>query len=91
MKIHGFNYRVTELQGALGKVQLKKLRILLNDNKKKYNVLKKLLEKKFLIRKIHEDTIPNYDTFIFFEKNFQKRMRIVHLLKKFGIGTKKFT
>jgi len=66
VKIHGFNYRVTELQGALGKVQLKKLRILLNDNKKKYNVLKKLLEKKFLIRKIHEDTIPNYDTFIFF-------------------------
>ena len=40
-KIHGFNYRVTELQGAIGKVQLKKLKTLLSDNKKKYNTLKK--------------------------------------------------
>ena len=50
-KIHGFNYRVTELQGAIGKVQLKKLKTLLSDNKKKYNILKKILEKKFYYQK----------------------------------------
>ena len=88
VKMHGFNYRATELQGAIGKVQLKKLKILLRDNKIKYNILKKILEKKFLIRKIHKDTLPNYDTFIFFEKNNEKKKRIVNLLKRFGIGTK---
>ena len=39
--IAGFNYRMTELQGAIGKEQLKKLNILLKDNKKKYYTLKK--------------------------------------------------
>ena len=39
--MHGFNYRATELQGAIGKSQLKKLKILLRDNKIKYNILKK--------------------------------------------------
>ena len=87
-KIHGFNYRVTELQGAIGKVQLKKLRTLLSDNKKKYNTLKKILEKNFIIRKIHENSVPNYDTFIFFEKNNRRKIKIINLLNRFGIGTK---
>ena len=29
-----FNYRMTEIQGAIGKVQIKKLNKLLSDNKK---------------------------------------------------------
>ena len=87
-KIHGFNYRVTELQGAIGKVQLKKLKTLLSDNKKKYNTLKKILEKNFTIRKIHENSVPNYDTFIFFEKNNRRKIKIINLLNRFKIGTK---
>ena len=72
-KIHGFNYRATEFQGAIGKVQLKKLNTLLIDNKKKYLILEKKLSKKFIIRKIHKNSKPNYDTFIFFEKNKKTR------------------
>ena len=87
-KIYGFNYRATELQGAIGKVQLKKLKILLNDNKKKFFTLKKILEKKFLIRKVHKKSIPNYDTFIFFEKDTQRKAKIIKVLNKFKIGTK---
>lgn len=87
-KIHGFNYRVTELQGAIGKVQLKKLKILLNDNKKKFFLLKKILEKNFLLRKVHKKSIPNYDTFIFFENNYLRRSKIIEILNNFKIGTK---
>ena len=87
-RIHGFNYRATEFQGAIGKVQLKKLNTLLKDNKKKYLILEKELSKKFMIRKIHKNSKPNYDTFIFFEKNKKKRDKIVSLLKKLKIGTK---
>ena len=42
VSIPGFNYRMTELQGAIGKVQLKKLNSLLIDNEKKYLILKKI-------------------------------------------------
>ena len=41
-----------------------------------------------MIRKIHNNSKPNYDTFIFFEKNKKKRDKIVYLLKKLKIGTK---
>ena len=35
--ITGFNYRMTELQAAIGKVQLKKLNYIIKENKKRYN------------------------------------------------------
>ena len=38
--------------------------------------------------KIHKNSKPNYDTFIFFEKNKKTRDKIVSLLKKLKIGTK---
>ena len=41
VSIAGFNYRMTELQGAIGKVQLKKLNNLLADNEKKFRILEK--------------------------------------------------
>ncbi len=87
-RIHGFNYRGTEFQGAIGKVQLKKLDILLKDNKKKYFIIERYLSKKFQIRKIHSNTKPNFDTFIFYEKNIKRRKRIVLLLNNLKIGTK---
>ena len=42
-KIAGFNFRITELQGVIGKVQLKKLNFILSENKKRYEVLNKNL------------------------------------------------
>ena len=61
--IPGFNYRMTEIQGAIGKVQLKKLSKLLSDNKIKYNLLKKLTNK-FKKRNMPKYGQANFDTFI---------------------------
>ena len=48
-KFPGFNYRMTELQGVIGKIQLKKLDFILSENKK-ILVIKKLINKKFDLR-----------------------------------------
>jgi 8-amino-3,8-dideoxy-alpha-D-manno-octulosonate transaminase len=88
VRILGFNYRATELQAAIGKVQLKKLNLLLKDNKKKYLVIENYIKNKFETRKIHNQTQPNYDTFIFFEKNKKKKYKIIKILNDYNIGTK---
>ena len=46
----GFNYRMTELQGAIGKVQLSKLDNMISQNKERYQILKNKIEKKYQIR-----------------------------------------
>ncbi|MEC8074307.1 MAG: aminotransferase class I/II-fold pyridoxal phosphate-dependent enzyme [Pseudomonadota bacterium] len=85
--IAGFNYRMTELQGAIGKEQLKKLNILLKDNKKKYYTLKKNI-KKFEKRKMTYKGISNYDNYIFFVNNKSQKKKILETLRKFKISTK---
>ncbi len=86
--IYGFNYRMTELQGVIGKVQLKKLNFLINENKKRYKKLLNIIQNKFEIRSIPRNTYPNYDTFIFFEKNYKKRKKILKKIKLNKMGTK---
>ena len=49
----GFNYRMTELQAAVGLSQIQKLDFILNESKKRFNLLKKILDKKFLTREIY--------------------------------------
>lgn len=83
----GFNYRMTELQGAIGKSQLNKISTLLKDNKKKYDILKNNLTN-FEKRKLIKGGIPNYDTFIFFAKNFAQKKRILNIIKKRQFNTK---
>ena len=83
----GFNYRMTELQGAIGKSQLKKIFLLLKDNKKKYDILKNNLNN-FEKRKLVKNGIPNFDTFIFFAKSFSQKKKILNLLKKNKFNTK---
>ena len=87
-KIYGFNYRMTELQAAIGMIQLRKLKNMMSDYKKKYKLLELNLKNKFILRKIEKKSTPNYDTFIFFQKNKTKKKRIVNLLNKLGFGTK---
>jgi 8-amino-3,8-dideoxy-alpha-D-manno-octulosonate transaminase len=83
----GFNFRMTELQGAIGKSQLKKISKLLKDNKKKYNILKNNLSN-FEKRKLVKDGIPNYDTFIFFAKNSAQKKKILNVIEKEQFSTK---
>ena len=86
--IVGFNYRMTEMQAVIGKVQLGKLNYILKEQKKRYLELEKKLKNKFELRKIPNKSEIIYDTFIFFEKNKIKRNRIIKLLNKEGFGTK---
>ncbi len=84
----GFNYRMTELQAAVGLSQIKKLNFILNESKKRFILLKKLLGRKLTLREIYPGSEPNYDTIIFKVKNKKKREKIVNCLTKSGIGTK---
>ena len=61
----GFNYRMTELQGAVGIAQLKKLKLILSKNKKRYDLLSKTLSKKFKIRNNIKGSTASMDTFMF--------------------------
>ena len=87
-KIYGFNYRMTEMQGALGKVQLDKLNWIISNNKKRYSSLFNQIGKKFKMRKIPSGCQPIYDTFIFFEKDKKLRKKILNILKNKSFGTK---
>ena len=87
-KIYGFNYRITELQAAVGLAQIKKLNEILNKNKKRYLTLELNFSKKENIREIIKNSVPNYEVFIFEEKNKIKKSKILKILKKNKINSK---
>ena len=87
--ITGFNYRMTEMQAVVGKVQLKKLDKIVKENKKRYLTIYKCLKKnKVSFREIPLSSEQIYDTLIFFIKKKNLRIKIVNILNKSGIGTK---
>ena len=83
----GFNYRMTELQGAIGKVQLKKLNYLIKDNKTKFEIIKSNIVN-FDHREMTKYGVSNFDNFIFYVKDNNKKQRILKILKKYKINTK---
>jgi 8-amino-3,8-dideoxy-alpha-D-manno-octulosonate transaminase len=87
-KIYGFNYRMTEIQGAIGSVQLKKLNNIIKDNKLKYQNLEKMIKPYFELRKINSGSEIIYDTLILIENNSLKRKKIIKILNSLGFGTK---
>ncbi len=86
--IVGFNYRMTEMQAIIGKVQLKKLEYILKENKKRYLGIESILKSKYLLRQIPAKSKIIYDTFIFTVKDKIKRKKIIKTLNKEGFGTK---
>jgi 8-amino-3,8-dideoxy-alpha-D-manno-octulosonate transaminase len=87
--ITGFNFRMTELQAAIGKVQLKKLNYIIKENKKRYTALiKEIKDTSLNFRSIPNKSVQIYDTFIFSCENIKTRKTIVKLLNKKGFGTK---
>ena len=86
--IYGFNYRMTEIQGSIGKVQLKKLNNMIRDNRKRYKALEYFLSHKFLLRKIPKKCSPSYDTLIIIEENKERKSQIIKVLNDCNIGTK---
>ncbi len=87
-KIYGFNYRMTEMQAAVGKVQLSKLKYILDCNKSRFLSLKKNISKVFKIRREPKKSVSSYDTFIFYVEDRKIRNDIINFLKKSGFGTK---
>ena len=88
VKFPGFNYRMSELQAAVGLAQIKKINLILKENKKRYTILNNVISKKFNVRQSHTNTSPSYDTFIFKVENTRLRVKIIKLLKSKKIGTK---
>ena len=84
--IVGFNYRMTEMQAVIGKVQLKKFNFIIKENKKRHNVLENNLKKLSTIRKAPKGGVSIFDTFIFEPK--KNRNQIIKYLSKKGFGTK---
>ena len=86
----GFNYRMTELQAAVGLSQIKKLDFIIKESKKRFNLLNQNFSKKFEMREIYSGSEPNYDTIIFKVENKTKRKKIVKYLNKIWHWNKKF-
>ncbi len=86
--IYGFNYRMTEMQAVVGKAQLKKIKKIFYEGKKRYSIIEKLLSRNIKRRRIPYLSTPNFDTFIFFVPEKNKRIEIINYLNKIRLGTK---
>ncbi len=85
----GFNYRMTEISGAFGKVQLEKFPSILKESKKRYRTLEKYIRhNEIKFRYVNSGNEPNFDTFVISIENKKLRNRVISLLNKTGLGTK---
>jgi 8-amino-3,8-dideoxy-alpha-D-manno-octulosonate transaminase len=87
---YGFNFRMSEMQGAVGIEQVKKLRLILDRNRANKKIIKDVLRQseKITFRKITDEKGELADTIIF---NFEKKTDAEKLLMKMAehkIGTK---
>mgnify|MGYP006100691111 FL=1 len=87
-RLVGFNYRMTEIQAAIGKVQLRKLDRLLVENAKRYDAVDALLSSKFQQRKKIKGSVGQKDCYIFRVPLREEREKIIELLFEKGFGTK---
>ncbi len=88
-KKSGFNFRMNELQGAVGIAQLKKLsKILLLQRKNKKIIENKIKDLDLTFRKVPKKNKDTADALIFFTKNKKKAIKCRKELSKKGIQTK---
>ena len=86
--IPGFNYRMTEMQGAVAKVQLTKLDKMLEANRTRYSALVEEMGPSFNFREIPAKSGTIHDCLIFFEEDQSLRSRYITILNENGFGTK---
>lgn len=86
----GFNYKVTELQGAVGLAQLKKLDYILKKQKENKRKIKEAIKDipNIEFRELPDSEGDASDTLIFFCQNREKTDKFVKLLNEQGLGTK---
>ena len=89
-RIHGFNYRMTEIQAVIAKVQLEKLNFIVEKNRINYSIIESAFLEfdKIVLRKIPKKCNPLCDTLIIQFENKQTASIFVEELKKEGLGTK---
>ena len=76
------NYRITEMQGAVGLAQLDKLDFIVNRNRLNKNILKKNIStSKIKFRNITDEKGDLADTLIF---NFEKKSDALKFVKKYN-------
>ena len=86
---YGFNFRMTELQAAVGIEQLKKLDYIVDSNRRNKSLIKKIISnsKKIKFRKITDEK-ELADTIIFNFETQKLAEKCVENLAKVGVGTK---
>ena len=85
----GFNYRMTELQGAIGLVQLSKLDYILEKQRENKRKLKEAIDtSRFRFRNILNPEGDIADTLVIFLESAGQARKLVAGMKKQGLGTK---
>ncbi len=86
----GFNYRMTELQGAVGISQLKKFDSILNKHKKNKNIILNKLKKfkEIRLRELPNNSIDASESLIFSFKNHNLAKKFRKIFFKKGYSTK---
>ncbi len=89
-KKSGFNFRMTELQGAVGIAQLKKLSKVIESQRSNKSAIKKELSQidDIEFREIPEGSFETADALIFFTKNTETAISCRDKLVKNGLNTK---
>jgi 8-amino-3,8-dideoxy-alpha-D-manno-octulosonate transaminase len=89
-KRRGFNYRMMELQGAIGLAQLKKLEGALKTQKENKRRIKEAIRdvQGIEFRRFADEPGETADVLVFFVKDVPTKDRFVLSLKEKGIGTK---
>lgn len=85
----GFNYRMSELNAVVGKVQLKKLNFITEESGKRYTALDNgITAPAYKKRAIPAQATPAYDTYVVEVGNAQIREHAIQVLGDMGFGTK---
>ena len=89
-RIYGFNFRPTEMTGAIGLTQLKKINKILQKNKENYNEIIKIFKKykQVKLRKIPGKSTPLHDCIIFNFESKKLSKKFVELINNQGLNTK---
>lgn len=89
-RIFGFNYRMTETQAVIAKVQLSKVNYIVKKNRINYSILAAELNdlQGVKLRKIPNNSKPLYDTLIVQLENREKADKLVNIMKDKGLVTK---
>ena len=89
-RIHGFNYRMTEIQAVIAKVQLGKLDYIVKKNRENYSIIESaLLEiKRLKFRKVPSQCKPLCDTLIIQFDSKDMANEFVVGMQNEGLGTK---